>query len=656
MARRPLSLSAALLSSAALFTFTSHAVEADSSITTLGLNGGQSGQVNGVANNGTSVGTTWSNGQETAAYWSADGTYSLIPITGANRTVSGIATDPSGETFLVQADDLTNNTTASYVYRPNQSLTTLLPLQGDDVAGANAISGDDSTIVGYSGSVGHFSSAVVWSGPNWATLTQLPALSGFSSVATDVDDDGQTIVGTSSDAGNASRAVYWQGGQIHQLDPGDLTHYSQAMSISGDGSIIAGQIQTATGADAVSFSGSDYGTITHLGSLGGTSSTPMSVDGDGGVIVGYGFNADGQLQAFRYSDGQMVNLNTALANAGVDMTGVDLTFAEGVSENGKYIGAQDASGSFSVPYLVYYDGTHAALGSGADQQASVDGVAQERAGLAVAQDAYLGLLTGDFDAAGRGNSVMVFGLHGSAMAGLRGHGDVGNGFTFGGGIADGSSEFGSTGIGNGLYAAASLRYDADDFAVGMFHPFAQLEGGYGLLQNVKLTRDYDGGIGTSASNGALASLWGRAGLAANFTSGDTVAIAGEIGERWLTLGPAAEADSSANPFPATLSGGTDGATVAKASATWTHPLTRQVNVTLRGALATTVGEHSGFTADTTGFGTLTPAAAHESWGELGGEVTMKVAGHSRLDLYAAGVVGLSTGPSAHVGVGYSYSF
>jgi probable HAF family extracellular repeat protein len=77
-----------------------------------------------------------------------------------------------------------------------------------------------------------------------------------------------------------------------------------------------------------------------LGTLGGSNSGALGVSADGSVVVGYS-NYDGNNNvghAFRWTTATgMKDLNTLLANAGVNMTGITLASATAVSGNGQFI-------------------------------------------------------------------------------------------------------------------------------------------------------------------------------------------------------------------------------------------------------------------------------------------------------------------------------
>ena len=79
--------------------------------------------------------------------------------------------------------------------------------------------------------------------------------------------------------------------------------------MSADGSVIVGQATNAGGDyHAASWVG---GTVTDLGTLGGTTSSASAVSADGSVIVGQATNADGNSRAFIYKT-QMQDLSNLM--------------------------------------------------------------------------------------------------------------------------------------------------------------------------------------------------------------------------------------------------------------------------------------------------------------------------------------------------------
>jgi len=624
-------LSALLLASTTLLTATSVAVLAApaGSLTPLDpFPGDPSGTAYGLSADGTTVvGHASNGGQQYAVYWSADGAVHALNVATGSDAV-GISGD--GSTILIT--DYAPNLRAS-VYK--DGVQTFLPHFINPLGGqkANAANNDGTVVVGYDKAADGESHAMMWSGPNWATVTDLGLLApglGSHSYAHGVDGLGATVVGESSSADGLGlvHAFYWQSGSMHDIGQTGFT--SKAKGISADGTTIVGQ-QGASGGvtKAVIWTGPGFVNQTDLGTLGGDESVAEASNANGTIIVGHS-SIGSDFIAFRYADGTMANLNTLLSNAGIDMTGIVLRDALDVSNSGDYILADDPATS---SYLVYYHDGVAGLTNKAEQQESVDAAGKARRALAIQHDAYFGILSGDLDRHDDEGQIGVLGLVGSAVGGLRGDMGLGNGFSFSGGIADGTSSFGGAGVGNALMGAMAIRYDSE-LAFAGFHPFAQVGGGYAMLSGVSFVRPYTGGTGVGATNGGLASLYARLGLTQDFESGDQLTLAGEIGERWLSTEAYSEAFSATNPFPA--------------SAT--------VDVTLHAAVGATLAGSSGLVATTTGFGALTTGMNNTVWAEAGAHIDWQVTENSAIDLYATGIIGDGIGANGHVGAGYHYTF
>jgi probable HAF family extracellular repeat protein len=517
---------------------------------------------------------------------------------------------------------------------------------------AQGINADGSVVVGTGPNGTGGQRGIVWSGPNWQTKTTIEP----------IDPAGKTdayavggplahpiVVGEDIDHNNTFDAYWWQDGTTHDLD---RTGYvgANGLGISRDGSTIVGDVVTSTtDSHAAIWSGTGYG-LTDIGTLGGHIAYARAADADGRVVIGDSFTTgNAGIHVFRFADGHMDDLNDLIS--GVNPDNVVLDQAGGISDDGDYIAA-NASANGGAAYLVYYNDGHVGLTDGGDQQGSVDALGQERQAVAIAADPYFSLLQGDLDRHDQSNSAGAFGLFGSAVAGLRGHWWLGNGFTLTGGIADGTTEAGDANIGNALFGAAALRYDADDFAVAAFHPFVQVGLGEALLSGVDFTRDYGSGTGTGTTGGALSTVYLRAGLSADFDSGDQLAFAGELGESWLSINGYDEPFSNTNMFPASIAGGSDQSTVGKLSATWSHQVTDSVDLTLQAALAADLTGHSGLKVATTGFGTLDAAYVPAMWADGGAHLTWNVSPNSNIDLYADGTAGGPGGTHAHIGVGF----
>ncbi|MDR3375750.1 MAG: hypothetical protein P4L98_18655, partial [Ancalomicrobiaceae bacterium] len=609
----------------------------------------------GVSDNGTTVGYTETNSHDTAALWQPNGSLGTIP-TGlvAQSTARAITSDAS--TIVGFTQDANTSLTSAFVYRiGNPGIQTLGSI-GGLYTDATAISANGSVVAG-TDQLGSNTHAVTWSGTNWGTETDLGVLAvNDDSNATGINATGTIVVGIDTLTGVAQTGFYWKNGTMTPLTFAGLA-FTKANAISADGSVIVGgavNTLAAIGTHAVSWSGPTYSIQTDLGTLGGTNAEAYAVNADGSIIVGSASIATNYTHAFRYAGGTMSDLNTLLSVAGVNMGSIVLVSATGISANGKYIVANDEIAN--IGYLVYYDHGVGGLTTQAAQQSSIDQLGRTRQALAVQQDAYSGLMIGDLDGFKNVSQLGAFGLLGSAVGGLRGRGALGDGFVITGGLSGGTGDYDALAY-HGLLGAVALRYDFGTF--NGIVPFAQLGASFGQLDGLTFRRSYLNGAGTTTgvgkTSGTVASLFARLGAYSNLASGDQISGSVEIGERWLSTDAYSE-DTTNNPFPVSVAAGTDRQTVAKVNASVTHPFTPDLDLTLRGAIGTTVIGSSGLSVVTSGFGTLTTKTDHAVWGEVGARLGWKVTDRTTFDLYATGIAGKDVGTAAHVGVGLRVAF
>jgi probable HAF family extracellular repeat protein len=603
-------------------------------------------RVVGISGDGSkAVGHSYTFTDAVATSWSVTGAASDLGI-GDHTLANAISYDGS----TIVGSDRSALYSKAFAIRNGAQTILASPLVNSyaDAYGANL---DGSVIVGSDASAFGNSQAVMWSGPGWSNYQALASLSSGRAAAFGVDGAGHTIVGMSIAADTFGHAVYWQNGAVHDLGLANLS--SGAAAISTDGRTIVGYQSDAVASHAVKYSGANFADVTDLGTLGGYSYA-SAVNANGTVIVGQSL-ISGLVgyHAFRYADGTMADLNTLMTNVGVDMTGIELTEATGVSGDGSYITVNSTSPGYK-PYLVYYFDGAGGLTSGDEQQASVDALGRQRQALAIQHDAYAGILTGDLDRKDAGSDVGVFGLAGSVVGGVRAKAGLGHGLSFSGGLIDGTSSFGGAGIGNGLMGAAALRYDTDG-QIGGFVPYGQIGGSFGVLSNVTFTRDYGGGVGVGQTNERLASVYGRVGVTNDLDNGDQASLDAEIGSRWLMTDAYAEAASATNLFPATIGAGTDQMTIGKLGASYSHALGDTIDVTLHAGIGAALGRSNGL-AVATGLGTMGTGADRPVWAEAGAHVEWAVTESSAIDLYALGMAGQGIGTNAHVGAGYTFRF
>ena len=179
-------------------------------------------------------------------------------------------------------------------------------------------------------------------GSGMLSLGSLPY--GVSSVAADVSADGSVIVGVRVN-GASEEAFRWtqETGTVGLGVSADFSNgyigsdlSFDGVGISADGSVVIGYSINANG-DQEAFRWTQETGMMDLGSLDPNvaSSTAKDVSADGSIVVGYSRNANGSQEAFRWTqETGMVSLKETLIGAGLDVSGWTLDEATGISADG----------------------------------------------------------------------------------------------------------------------------------------------------------------------------------------------------------------------------------------------------------------------------------------------------------------------------------
>jgi probable HAF family extracellular repeat protein len=176
-----------------------------------------------------------------------------------------------------------------------------------------------------------------------ASLTPLGDLAGgdFNSLALGVSGDGSVVAGQGNSASGQEAFRWTSGGGMVGL--GDLpggSFISTARGVSSDGSVVVGYGYSAGGQEA--FRWTSGGGMVGLGDLPGGAfwSEAYGVSGDGSVVVGYGYSASGQEASVWTSGGGMQSLVSLLLAQAVDPAAggwTRLWDARGISADGRYV-------------------------------------------------------------------------------------------------------------------------------------------------------------------------------------------------------------------------------------------------------------------------------------------------------------------------------
>jgi probable HAF family extracellular repeat protein len=169
------------------------------------------------------------------------------------------------------------------------------------------------------------------------TMHDLGTLGGLTSIAYGVSADGTIVVGT-SDNGTTQDAFLWTGGVMTDLGSLAPGAGSSATAISADGHVVVGSSGTGTPGEFHAFRLVVGGTMTDLGTLGGTISYATAVSANGSVVVGTSTTATATAEAFRWTTSSgMKSIPGLLTAAGVNITGWTLDTASGVSADGSVV-------------------------------------------------------------------------------------------------------------------------------------------------------------------------------------------------------------------------------------------------------------------------------------------------------------------------------
>ncbi|MDR3498990.1 MAG: hypothetical protein P4L72_07165 [Parvibaculum sp.] len=517
-------------------------------------------------------------------------------------------------------------------------------------AQAQGISGDGAVIVGSSIVPNGHSHAVTWTTTDsWATavVTDLGTLVGAmgDSTALGVSTDGSIIVGASQEAGGHGHATMWSGGTAIDLGTiGGFVGDSYAYNVSGDGSTVVGVSELAGGA-AHAFRWTDTTGMVDLGTLGNDDySQAQAASADGKIIVGYSIgttsvNGHGFIWT---AEAGMRDLNAVLAGAGVNMTGITVQIASGISRDGQFIVGEAAfpGDSFYTAFIARATPDFAAITTPGGQQESVDNLGLDRLGAAVQAHGFASRLLGDDKPLGALDGVNVYGSVGSAAGGVSGKVGFGSGFSLLGGISLNQERYKDVSMNHALIGALALRYVG---AEGALHPFAEV-GGWGAPDgSFDFRRTYQNGAGSSSgrgsADGSLGYLFARAGVGYDVTATDEAVVSLEVGRNWFHTDAYVENTDPSNPFPASVSSGTDRFNAAKLGAKWTHRFTDRIDATVWGAGAQGFGASSDVKATVPAVGTLSPKNSNPRWVEYGARVGYGVSESVRLNLFVNGVAG-----------------
>ena len=524
---------------------------------------------------------------------------------------------------------------------------------------------------------------------------------GTGSDAFAVSANGSVVVGDSStdDTNTADHAFRWtQGGGMADLgalggDPAGTD--SVAFAVSANGSVVVGDSSTDdTNAIEHAFRWTQGGGMADLGALGGdpagTGSEAAAVSATGKVVVGYSFTDDtnSNTHAFRWTQSSgMQDLNTLLGNAGVNMTGIVLEAANGISPNGRYIagGGTFSGSSIEEAFLVSYDdgtidGIAGLVTPGALQTSlasAASGVSSQTLGsmnVGVGQSlmaAEQGFSESSGSGVSSGSAPSKWSAYAVGSLGLRQDNDPGdhglNGTTGLKFQATDNLSLGAGVIGSGGRAALGLGGHSDLDAIGgsVIAAYQTPEGlrlsgsAFTAYLDEKTDRAYMNGAGISSSEGETHGLGygavGKAGWQFNVTRRDSLTPYAEL--EWSQ----ADLDSyreTTGPFPAEFSDTRQHRTVGRIGVEAGHAFTQALEVKARAAWGHQIGgEGGGLTATSAGIAASAgPQAGDSNWAEGGVTLVWQATPAMQVTGDLASHTGQTPEPEETATLGLSYKF
>jgi probable HAF family extracellular repeat protein len=385
----------------------------------LGTLGGAAAQPYGVNSDGSVVvGYSAPTGDTTyhAFRWtSSSGMQDLGTFGGSHSLANGVNSDGS---VVVGYAYTTDNPVEYHAFRWTSlsGMQDLGTLGGGIYSIANGVNSDGSVVVGGASPAGPAGSNLAFHAFRWTSLSgmqDLGTLGNPGATAYGVNSDGSVVVGAANTT-TATDAFRWTSLSGMQ-DLGTLGGtVSQANGVNSDGSVVVGAASPTGVSGNVAthaFRWTSSSGMQDLGTLGGTFAQANGVNSDGSVVVGLALTTgNANSVAFRWTAATgLKDLNVLLSAAGVNMTGINLTLAQGVSNNGFIVGiAQSVPGGDNHAYLVRYDDGTGATATPAQQIAALEALIESfnaKQGIDNSLDAKLNAAEAALAAVGQNSTV-----------------------------------------------------------------------------------------------------------------------------------------------------------------------------------------------------------------------------------------------------------
>jgi probable HAF family extracellular repeat protein len=554
------------------------------------------------------------------------------------------------------------NYNAQHAFRWTNAGMVDLGTLGGPVSGANGVSSSGSVVVGYSyiGGLGPLTQhAFRWT--SGTGMVDLGTLGGSNSTAQATNSDGTTVIGTSELAGNtAAHAFRWTSAGMADLGTLGGTK-SFGRGVNGDGSVVVGDSQIAGTGSYHAFRWTSAG-MTDLGTLGGTHSHANGVSADGAVVVGdsgltgnptgpapfpgaAGFPIS---HAFRWTAATGIrDLNALLVSAGVNMNGITLTGANGISGDGKFIvgNATVVGSNPNHGYIVKYDDGARSISAGVTtvsaQQTSVDQLSEARTGALAQQGAFATPLLGADKPISNTSEVGAFASAGSAAGGGFMRFSSANGVSLLAGVSYAQEDYPDAELRHSVMGALALQYALD--VRSWWRPYVEVGGWIAPDAALSFSRTYANGAGTATGVGEtharLSYVYARGGVIFDHGKSDQLVVAAEVGREKASVDGYTEGTEQ-NPFNASVAAGSDQVALAKVRLQWSHRFNQTFDTSLWVAGVHGFNRDSSVVASIGGIGTLSAANLDSvSWAEYGARIGFKVTDAITLDTFVNGVSG-----------------
>lgn len=432
--------------------------------------------------------------------------------------------------------------------------------------------------------------------------------------------------------------------------PGDNQASARAISLEGN-TIVGVSDNSDTNFRAVRWDSDD--SVHWLGTLGGTYDVARSVNMDGSIIVGTSNNL-----AFRWTQATgMKDLNELLRDAGVNMDGITLEDAVGISYDG-YVIAANAS---DQAYYVYYDDEMdraPAITTLSSVQSSINELANQQKVQLAEEHTTANVLLGNNAAVTSDSYTYMGGMFGSALGYMGGQYSKEDS-SVRGGISFGHQDYEAVDQDNSLTVALAGRHI---FArADALRPYVEMGGWVTPDQDLTLSRHYANGASSATGRGTTEAYswagYAQAGLIWQAAEKTQLRGFGELGQQVLNYDGYSEQPGAGNPFPATVDDGQLRMKVARFGGVVSQQVlggSVPVTASVSGALAHAFDVDSDLRVSVAGIGSTQAASTHATWGEFGLQLgaqlneqwtgtagVIATKGNNEMDTKLHGTVGLS---------------